>query len=200
MANVLVEENSLTAIANSIRGKNGTTNTYKPGEMAAAINAIETGGNADRMIPFYTSITDNYSVQNAVGAKICNTMFYRFTGSNNIWPCVSFTSAKPSEGTIYRLRFKLWTNNPDGYPMAGQTVYLNGNHRWDLGCERIPYNTAYTFEVDFNYRPTTSIYEPVLHIYPNKAEGSGDLYIVDFSFEKIGFSYDASGYVPESLV
>ena len=44
MAKVLVNENNLTNIANAIRGKNGTTTTYKPSEMAAAISAIETGG------------------------------------------------------------------------------------------------------------------------------------------------------------
>ena len=44
MANVLVEETSLTNIANAIRTKNGTTTTYKPSEMATAISAIETGG------------------------------------------------------------------------------------------------------------------------------------------------------------
>ena len=44
MANVLVNENSLTNIANAIRGKNGETTTYKPSEMAAAITAISGGG------------------------------------------------------------------------------------------------------------------------------------------------------------
>ena len=43
MAKVLVNESSLSGIANAIRGKNGSTNTYKPNEMAAAITAIETG-------------------------------------------------------------------------------------------------------------------------------------------------------------
>lgn len=37
MANVLVNENSLTAIGNAIRSKNGETTTYKPAEMAPAI-------------------------------------------------------------------------------------------------------------------------------------------------------------------
>ena len=44
MAKVLVNENNLTNIANAIRGKNGSTNTYKPSEMAAAITAISGGG------------------------------------------------------------------------------------------------------------------------------------------------------------
>lgn len=44
MAKVLVNESSLTGIANAIRSKNGTSDTYKPSEMAAAIEAIESGG------------------------------------------------------------------------------------------------------------------------------------------------------------
>lgn len=47
MAKVLVNENSLTNIANAIRGKNGSTDTYKPSEMAAAITAISGGGGSN---------------------------------------------------------------------------------------------------------------------------------------------------------
>lgn len=42
MSKVLVTESSLESIADAIRAKNGTENTYRPGEMAAAIEAIET--------------------------------------------------------------------------------------------------------------------------------------------------------------
>ena len=44
MSKVMVNESSLTAIGEAIRGKNGTTNTYKPSEMAAAISNIPAGG------------------------------------------------------------------------------------------------------------------------------------------------------------
>ncbi len=44
MADVFVENSSLQAIANAIRKKTGGTDTYKPGQMAAAIEAIEMGG------------------------------------------------------------------------------------------------------------------------------------------------------------
>ena len=44
MSKVLVNESSLTGIANAIRGKNGSTDTYKPSEMSAAITAISGGG------------------------------------------------------------------------------------------------------------------------------------------------------------
>ena len=40
MPNVLVQDSSLTAIANAIREKNGTEDTYKPAEMAQAILAL----------------------------------------------------------------------------------------------------------------------------------------------------------------
>jgi len=44
MANVLVQESSLQDIADAIRTKNGTQNTYKPAQMAGAIEAIPSGG------------------------------------------------------------------------------------------------------------------------------------------------------------
>ena len=44
MANILVERSSLENIADAIREKNGTENTYKPSEMPQAIKDIESGG------------------------------------------------------------------------------------------------------------------------------------------------------------
>ena len=43
MANKLYNDTSVKAIADAIRAKNGTTNTYTIGEMAGAINDIPTG-------------------------------------------------------------------------------------------------------------------------------------------------------------
>lgn len=47
MANVVVNDESLLAIGNAIREKNGTETKYKPAEMAQAIQAIEVGGGLD---------------------------------------------------------------------------------------------------------------------------------------------------------
>lgn len=44
MAIVTTDNQYYTAIANAIRGKNGTETTYKPSDMAAAITALPTGG------------------------------------------------------------------------------------------------------------------------------------------------------------
>lgn len=43
MAIKTINEENLVAIATSIRNKNGLETTYKPSEMAAAIDAIQTG-------------------------------------------------------------------------------------------------------------------------------------------------------------
>ena len=47
MANVLVDDTSLTAIGNAIREKNGKLIKYKPSEMANAISNISGGGGGD---------------------------------------------------------------------------------------------------------------------------------------------------------
>ena len=44
MSKVLVNDTNLTNIADAIRNKNGSADTYKPSEMAAAITAISGGG------------------------------------------------------------------------------------------------------------------------------------------------------------
>ena len=68
MANVLVEENSLTAIGNAIRGKTGSTDLILPGNMASAIEGISAGG-VD--ISEYFTNTEKYG----------NTRYTNLTGS-----------------------------------------------------------------------------------------------------------------------
>ena len=43
MAKAFIDDTNLTAIANAIRAKNGSTDTYLPSAMPAAIEAILTG-------------------------------------------------------------------------------------------------------------------------------------------------------------
>lgn len=43
MSKVLVDDSSLIGIGSAIRSKNGSNTTYKPSEMAAAINALDMG-------------------------------------------------------------------------------------------------------------------------------------------------------------
>lgn len=58
----LFEDTNIKAIADAIRAKNGTEETYKPSEMANAIEKIETGGGVDAFIErTATDITSNAS-------------------------------------------------------------------------------------------------------------------------------------------
>lgn len=76
MANVLVEETSLTNIASAIRGKNGSTAVYKPGEMAAAITNLPTGGgSSDNEDGLLENTLVNY--ENTTATKIKDYCFYQ---------------------------------------------------------------------------------------------------------------------------
>lgn len=55
MAIVTIDDTHLTNIANAIRGKNGSSATYKPSEMANVISNIETGGGV--VEPEYTRVS-----------------------------------------------------------------------------------------------------------------------------------------------
>ena len=61
MSLVTIDDSYLTAIGNAIRAKNGTTTTYKPSEMAAAINALNVGADtlAQRLENTLTSYSYN---------------------------------------------------------------------------------------------------------------------------------------------
>lgn len=79
MPNKLYEESSVQAIADAIRGKNGTTTTYKIGEMAAAIQALQTGGGGGANNVSYGTYTatNGFSnkVEHALGATPAALLF-----------------------------------------------------------------------------------------------------------------------------
>lgn len=84
MSKKLYEENSIKAIADAIRGKNGSTDTYKLSAMAAAITAIETGGSLPEGIATGTfqcapaTMTKEVSIEHGLGV----IPSYVFVGSN----------------------------------------------------------------------------------------------------------------------
>ena len=67
MSKVYLEDTNLTNIANAIRSKNGETTTYKPSEMATAIENLPSGGTSEEIndglifsYPFTTKPSDQY--------------------------------------------------------------------------------------------------------------------------------------------
>lgn len=98
MAIVTTDNQYYTAIANAIRGKNGTETTYKPSDMAAAITAIPSGGNItseDLTFTGYLTYAFAYDVWDGIIAKFGdlittqnisdgNSMFYNCSALEEI--------------------------------------------------------------------------------------------------------------------
>ena len=71
MANVIINDTNLTNIANAIRNKTGSTNTYKPSEMAGAINSITTGSGGGESETYISA-----GVANGVVGKMNSGSYY----------------------------------------------------------------------------------------------------------------------------
>lgn len=78
MPNVLVQDTSLKGIADAIREKNKSSLTYKPADMAAAINSLPTGGGK-----FVLSGADGKSFWQNTSSAIFNK-YAKFNLTNNL--------------------------------------------------------------------------------------------------------------------
>lgn len=97
MSKVLVNESSLTGIADAIRSKNGSTDTYKPSEMAAAITAISGGGGSGPEIPeeaFVLSGNCNYWDYNGKWDKFIAAYADKWSTSNIVDASNMFNGCK----------------------------------------------------------------------------------------------------------
>lgn len=70
MANVIINDANLVAIGDAIRAKNGTTNTYKPREMADAITNLPTGGGGADIEPIVLTGDQSYCCKSQLGQKM----------------------------------------------------------------------------------------------------------------------------------
>ena len=147
MAKVLVNESSLTGIADAIRSKNGSTDTYKPSQMAAAITAIS--GGAEPVIEAL-SVTSNgtYTAPDGVDGYSPITVNVPQSGSP---PESAFVISGDCQ---YRFANGGWnwflenygnritTNNIDN---ASNMFYMNGNIEtipFEINCDTTNYISA----------------------------------------------------------
>ena len=106
MANVLVEETSLSNIASAIRGKNGSTAVYKPGEMAAAITNLPTGSSSGGEDDFLTRSGSGEYVNDRI-EKLGGGAFYQTNYST-----ITLSNVKVMDGaSIIRFNNNLTTLN-----------------------------------------------------------------------------------------
>ena len=110
MANKLYNDTSVKAIADAIRAKNGTTNTYTISEMAGAINDIPTGG--------------------------VNAKFFTFSSLEAVAnQTVKIVSADPDVAAHYTdpnamITVRKMTNNSTN----GLVFLMNSNHQFGNNC------------------------------------------------------------------
>ena len=106
MANVLVEETSLSNIASAIRVKNGSTAVYKPGEMAAAITNLPTGGSGGGEDDFLTRSGSGEYVNDRI-EKLGGGAFYQTNYST-----ITLSNVKVMDGaSVIRYNNNLTTLN-----------------------------------------------------------------------------------------
>lgn len=186
MANVLVEETSLTAIANSIRGKNGTTNTYKPGEMPAAIDAIETGGgNAENFLvrrrpgsgttTLYPAAVSAYEIggreyYGSNGAYISRYYWYRSSNTNVYWKVCDFYKTHFTTGHKYRFSTWIWHDNSQNdneeIEIWQNTIFFNSSTSVTCPLQKITKDPQLLqVEVDWTY--VDDAYGAVVYLYPS---------------------------------
>lgn len=151
MSKVLVNESSLTGIADAIRGKNGRTDTYKPSEMAAAITAISGGGGSGVDIPeevfvitgdcsywdyhgkwdsLITACTDKWSFSNITN---CNNMFQQ-SKIKNLSLNINMTAGGntvPFDSCFYNAAFETLPN------FIGNNVTVSSTHAFCEGLKTI---------------------------------------------------------------
>lgn len=130
MAKVAVTETYLTNIANAIRGKNGSSDTYTPAEMATAITNIPSGGESKNIQVVQGTTRTTSSTLTAIGAE----MTVSKTGTYDVyWSAFrSTTSSSYTYGTqlyvggsAYGTQNSTWSNHVQDNHLSNVSLTAN---------------------------------------------------------------------------
>lgn len=182
--------------------KGGTVPANKnTSNLPSAIDSIPTGGSASDELIGLANGTDRWNMAymdlntsteytvlaGTTSSEALRMRYYKCKQTNNIWPVADLrNSSELTQGWWIHLRFKLWTDSEEGYPMAQTKIYFNENHQFDLPSLTIT-TTPTIVDITFKYSKTDSFYEPILHLYPNvEAAGTKRLYISNVVYKREG--------------
>lgn len=100
MSKALITEGYLTDIANAIRAKNGSADTYTPPQMAAAIAAIPTGSNVD-VEPLNVTQNGTYTAPSGKAYSPVTVNVSGGGGGNIIYGTDAPAASQGSDGDVY---------------------------------------------------------------------------------------------------
>lgn len=131
MSNVLVEESSLKAIADSIRAKNGSANTYNPGDMAAAIDEIDVNMPSDMEWANYAITAnidmDSYDTETVtITLPKVTTLNFTNNSNNTVTKHLVLNFGTPLK-TANRMFYSLSTSGDSSGYKALEQITLNGD-------------------------------------------------------------------------
>lgn len=166
MSEVIVTESYLGDIAEAIRAKNGTQNTYKPSQMAAAITAIPSGSVNEPL-----SVTENgtYTAPSGVGyspvtVDVGSGGLYElgyeyvfqsatcFAKNNHFKAEFSATMSSQSlhmHGTT--MAMPLWFTVPAGSAVLRYYNIVSTGIKWNANAKKAGTNTSLTWGIGNDY-------------------------------------------------
>lgn len=128
---VMVDDITLSNIADAIRGKNGTDEKYLPSEMAGAIEAISAGGGANEVVDFVPqtetkTVTIPYTKSgnpNFICVYTKDSTSLRASGQRLIWQGAGYAD----DGTILHGGYAVTLES------TGEIDYWNRNITYSIG-------------------------------------------------------------------
>lgn len=143
MTKVAITEQYLTDIADAIRGKNGSSDTYTPSEMATAITNIPSGGESKNIQVVQGTTRTTSSTLTAIGAEM--------------------TVSKTGTYDVYWSAFRSTTSSSYTY---GTQLYVGGSA---YGTQ----NSTWSSHVQDNHLSNVSLTEnQKIRVYGRNSRGS----------------------------
>lgn len=148
MSNVLVNDEYLSDIADAIRAKNGSSDTYKPSQMAGAIEDISGGGTceslATQLEPMPPYAITRYIIKD--NSRWCNVSVYDGVLSDNLQYYNSLTGSYAADMVSNSIYF----NRDKTKPII---FYYGHSGGYNLVCVTGPFNCESANTLNIKYLP-----------------------------------------------
>lgn len=173
MADYLIKDTTLTNIADAIRAKKSSTDTYTPAEMATAISSIETGGGGGELteedLTFIGDLTKfNYYGRMSKIIKKCGSKM-KFNNVSNLESAFQGNDPLNSDYSNWTINLskciltKCFMDHSSitGFPkLQGTVVNLNKLFWLNDSMESIP-DDLFSADTEFSYKEADSDYSGI---------------------------------------